>query len=196
MRMPIYAAATTLALALGYIAFPFYTAWSIREAIQAGRADYLETKIEWEGVRASLRESLTRIALDTPEDPAGSPTAASPLSPNKPGFWQRVKNSLGQRAVDNIVDNYVTPEGLPQLFGARQLYRNHIGGDPNAGLSWRERVAGFWSRLKRAEFKDPATFEIEMADRNDPTRHYVGLLRLRGLEWKLTELRVRAIRNT
>ena len=46
--------------------------------------------------------------------------------------------------------------------------------------------------MKRAEFHAPREFEIEIADRNDPTRHYIGLLALRGLEWKLVELRLRA----
>jgi hypothetical protein len=54
-------------------------------------------------------------------------------------------------------------------------------------------VAGFWSRLKRAEFRSPAAFEVEMADRNDPNRHFIGLLRLRGLEWKLAALSVRTV---
>jgi hypothetical protein len=49
--------------------------------------------------------------------------------------------------------------------------------------------------VKRAEFKSPTVFEIEMADRNDPTRHFVGLLELRGFEWKLTELRLRVVRE-
>jgi hypothetical protein len=109
-------------------------------------------------------------------------------------LWQRLKNGLRKSAVNNIVDSYVTPEGLPQLFSYRKTYRD-VSGETAAleAMPWHERVAGFWSRIKRAEFKSPAVFEIEMADRNDPTRHYVGLLELRGFEWKLTELRLRVV---
>jgi hypothetical protein len=49
--------------------------------------------------------------------------------------------------------------------------------------------------LKRAEFKTPTLFEMETADPYDPSRRYIGLLELRGIEWKwkLIELRVRLL---
>jgi hypothetical protein len=102
---------------------------------------------------------------------------------------------VGARAVDKFVASYVTPEGLPHLFAYRRMYREHVSGETDEAktLAWPQRFAGFWSRLKRAEFHDPMKLEIEMADRHDPSRHYIGLLQLRGLEWKLTELRVRVL---
>ena len=36
-----------------------------------------------------------------------------------------------------------------------------------------------------------ATFEIDMADKNDPARVYLGKMELTSAGWKLTELRVR-----
>jgi DUF2939 family protein len=192
MRKTFYAASAALLLALTYIAGPFVAAWSIREAMQNGNTDYLERKIEWDSVRTTLRESLMQVALGTP-DPGT--VRAEPLP--KPGFWKRVKNSLSRSAVNNIVDRYVTPEGLPQLFSVRKTYRD-VSGVTAAleAMPWHQRLADFWSRVKRAEFKSPAVFEIEMADRNDPTRHYVGLLELRSFEWKLTELRLRVVPET
>jgi hypothetical protein len=193
MKMPIKkilgAGAALLALATAYVATPFVTVWSIREAIRTGNASYLDAKLEWDTVRTTLRASLTEIAI-------GPETVASPGSePPKPGLWQRFKNGLSRRAVDNLVDSYVTPEGLPQLFGVRKFYRENISGEAAAvaALPWHERARSFWQRIKRAEFQSPTEFEIEMADRNDPSRHYIGLLKLRGLQWKLTELRLRMI---
>lgn len=177
--------------ALAYIASPFVTAWSIREAMRVGDAAYLEAKLEWPRVRETLRESLTEYAI-------GPATIAAPGTQTaRPGLWTRIKNSLSRSAIDNMIQSYVTPEGLPQLFGARQFYRENISGEAAAvaALPWHERLKGFWSRIKRAEFHSPTEFEIEMADRNDPTRHYIGLLKLRGLEWKLTELRLRTVRE-
>jgi hypothetical protein len=188
MRRSLYAVLGAILLGVAYIATPFVTAWSIREAMQNGNSDYLEHKIEWDSVRTTLRESLTQVALGQPSD---TPIATAEALP-KPGLWQRIKNGLRKSAVNNIVDSYVTPEGLPQLFSYRKTYRDVSGETAELeAMPWHERVAGFWSRIKRAEFKSPAVFEIEMADRNDPTRHYVGLLELRGFEWKLTELRLR-----
>jgi len=188
MKRTLVAAAAGLLLAAAYIAYPIMTAWTIREAIRTGHSEYLAHKLEWPTVRTTLRASLTEYTLGP------TPVAAPGAEPPKPGFWQRVRNSLSRSAVDNLVETYVTPEGLPQLFGMRQFYRENISGDQAAldAMPWHERVKGFWSRIKRAEFHSPTVFEIEMADRNDPTRHYVGLLKLRGVEWKLIELRLRA----
>jgi Protein of unknown function (DUF2939) len=190
MRKLKYATLSLIVLAALFVAYPFFTAWSIREAMQSGDSDYLERKIEWDSVRASLRQSLSEVALA----PAASGAPDQPETADKPGLWQRIKASVGKRALDGIVDNYVTPDGLPQLFGVRNAYREVSGEAAELrALPWYRRLADFWSRLKRAEFKTPSAFEVEMADRNDPSRHYIGLLELRGAEWKLTDLRVRMV---
>ena len=95
-------------------------------------------------------------------------TAPAQAPEQTPSLWQRLKMSVGKRAVDGIVDSYVTPEGLPQLFGVRNAYRE-VSGEAAAHRAkpWYQRAGEFWSRLKRAEFKSPAAFEVEMADRND-----------------------------
>lgn len=190
MRKALLTAAAGLILAAGFVASPFVAAWRIREAVRTGDTAYLEARLEWPSVQASLRDSLTLYALGPTAVAAPGPAPAA-----GPGLWQRIRAGLGRRAVDSLVARYVTPAGLPQLFGARQFYRERISGEAAAMAAepWHVRAAGFWSRVKRAEFHSPTAFEIEMADRNDPTRRYVGLLRLRGLEWKLTELRLRTV---
>jgi hypothetical protein len=188
MKKLFAAALAAFVLAAGYVASPFVTVWTIREAIRSGNAEYLDAKLEWPTVRETLRASLTEYAIGP------TPIAAPGEQPPKPGLWQRIKNGLSRRAVDNLVEAYVTPQGLPQLFDMRQFYRENISSDANPiRPNWYERAHGFWTRVKRAEFHSPTVFEIEIADRNDPTRHYVGLLKLRGLEWKLVELRLRTV---
>jgi hypothetical protein len=189
MKKTLLATLAVILLAAAYIASPFVTAWTIREAIRTGNSEYLAAKLEWPTVRETLRASLTEYAI-------GPATAATQnANAAKPGLWQQIKNGLSRRAVDNIVESYVTPEGLPQLFGMRQFYRENVSGEAAAlaALPWHERVRSFWSRIKRAEFHSLTEFEIEMADRNNPSRHYIGLLKLRGLQWKLTELRLRTV---
>ena len=46
------------------------------------------------------------------------------------------------------------------------------------------------SRLRRIELHSPFHFEFEIADRQDPRRRFVSTMRLRGLDWKLTEVRL------
>lgn len=192
MKKLLFALTAGLALAVGYVAYPILTVWTIREAIRTGNAAAIEAKLEWPTVRTTLRQSMIEYAIGP------TPVAAPGSAPPSIGFWQRLKNGLSRRAIDNMVESYVTPEGLPQLFGVRQFYRQNISGEQAAldAMPWHQRAASFWSRIKRAEFHSPTVFEIEMADRNDPTRHYIGLLKLRGLEWKLTELRLRSVAAT
>lgn len=189
MKSLLIAVTAALVLATAYMAAPFAAAWSIREAMRTGDTAYLAEKIEWPTVRETLRGSLVAFAT--------APTPVTNAAADQPSLWQRLKAGIGRRAIDGMVDAYATPEGLPQLFNVRQFYRETISGQAaaDAALPWHERARLFWSRLKRAEFHSPTAFEIEMADRNDPTRHYVGLLKLRGMTWKLTELRVLKVRE-
>ncbi|NJM55698.1 MAG: DUF2939 domain-containing protein, partial [Verrucomicrobiae bacterium] len=46
-----------------YVAGPFYTAWTIREAVVDNDSAYLERKIAWTSVRATLKESLSTYAV-------------------------------------------------------------------------------------------------------------------------------------
>ena len=168
-----------------YIASPFVSAWFIREAVRNGNSDYLAYAIEWPSVRETLKPSIARIALNLP-DPEQNPAASN-------GFWQRLKTTVGQSAVDRIVDTYVTPEGLPQLFTLGKTYRNYTSSDAGEAKTTPllERIERTWARVKRAEFTGFTTFEIDMADKHDPARIYLGKLKLTPVGWKLAELRIK-----
>lgn len=168
-----------------YIGSPFATAWGIREAVRNGDSDYLASAIEWPTVRETLKPSIARIALNLP-DPNADPAASN-------GLWTRFKAYWGQGAVDSVVEKYVTPEGLPQLFTLRATYRNLVAGDEDDTKTTPilDRIQRAWARVKRAEFTSPTSFEIDMEDKYDPTRLYLGKLELRSVGWKLTELRVK-----
>ena len=183
---PVFVAIGFFLLAAAtYIASPFVTAWHIREAVRNGNTDYLSTAIEWPTVRETLKPSIARIALNVPE-PASDAAASA-------GLWTRFKAYVGQSAVDGLVERYVTPEGLPQLFTLRAKYRDLVasGDDESKTLPIMERIARAWARVKRAEFTSATSFEIDMEDKLDPTRIYLGKLELQPTGWKLTELRIR-----
>lgn len=168
-----------------YVCSPFLTAWFIREAVRNGDSAYLERAIDWPSVRQTLKPSLSRIALDLPD-------AATMPGEGKASLWKRVKAYFAQGAVNRAIDSYITPEGLSQLFKARKLYRDYVSGAADESLlPMGERVQKAWSRVKRAEFTGLTTFEIEMADRLDENRIYLGKLEFTGLGWTLKELRVR-----
>lgn len=174
----------TLLVMAAYIGSPFYTAWSIREAVRNGDSVYLTHAIDWPGVRASLAPTIGRLALNLP-DPEAAPQ-------QKPGLWQRFKAYFGQGAVNRAIDGYITPEGLPQLFAARKAYRDYVAGQPeDSKLAITDRMKRAWARVRRAEFTSLTTFEIDMVDKHDPDRMYLGKLAIDGFGWKLKELRVR-----
>ncbi len=177
-----------LTLAGAYAAAPFVTAWSIREAIRNNDSTYLEHKIEWEGVRSTLKASLASYTLT----PAGNPEERSA----HPGLWQRIKAYFGRGALDRFVDATVTPTGLNGLFTVRKAYRSgaETVGITSAGAepSRFERMRRVWARTIRAEFTSLTRLELDMLDKDDPARTIACVLELRGLEWKVTELRVRA----
>lgn len=192
-----FLALLTLALAGGYIAMPFHTAWSIREAARTGDTAYLAGKIDWAGIKETLKPAIARMALNLPAemDPDAAPEAAADPA-RKPSLWQRFKAYAGQGVVNRVVDKYVTPEGLPQLFTLKKSYnavRDTVTGThaETVDLPFRERFKRFWARVERAEFKSLTRFEIDVRDKLMPERRFDGVLELRGLEWKLTELRVR-----
>jgi hypothetical protein len=181
-------------IAAGYILLPFWTAFSIREAVRRGDVAYLERTVEWDSVRETLRQSLHATALVLP-DPAA---LEANLTVDDRGLWQRLKDGVkslaGKPVIDSLVDRYVTPAGLPQLYAYRQTYRERVKGETDEALALPlgTRIARAWARVKRAEFHSPTRFEIEMQDKFTPTRSYVGMLELKGDGWKLTELRVRS----
>lgn len=201
LRRIVLLALLGLVLAGGYIAMPFHTAWSIREAARTGDTAYLSAKIDWTGIKETLKPAIARMALNLPAemDPGATPEAGADPA-RKPSLWQRFKAYAGQGVVNRVVDKYVTPEGLPQLFTLKKSYnsvrdtvRETVTGthaEP-VDLPFRERFKRFWARVERAEFKSLTRFEIDVRDKLMPERRFDGVLELRGLEWKLTELRVR-----
>lgn len=172
-------------LATGYIATPFATAWTIREAIKAGDSAYLETKIEWQSVRATLKESLGKFAFSANGDMAEMPA--------NPSLWQRIKTYIGQGALDRFIETTVTPTGMSGLLNLRKGYQTALVGDETKTRPpFLTRVRHVWSRVTRAEFKSVDRFEMDMIDKQAPERTIACVLERRGLEWKMTELRVKS----
>lgn len=190
MRKLLFGALPALVLlAAGYIASPFHAAWSLREAMKSGDAAYLETRIEWPRMRETLRQSLVALADPSAHAPA---LANASYPPPRKGLWARLKSYASRKAVDSLVDNYANAEDLPQLFSYGISVRDVVHGAPpeKTLANLPDRIAEFWSRVHRAEFKSLTVFELEMADKHTPDRRYTGLLELHDLTWKLAELRV------
>lgn len=178
------------------MASPFYAAWALREAVHNADTAYLETHVDWDGVRASLKESIARSAKLLPEiSEAGEAV--------QPTMWQRIKGLLGATVVDRFVESYITPEGLPKLYAYKMAIKGPssatslaANGTAKPKPASFERFEEFWSRIKRAEFQSFTRVEFELADHASPDRHYVTRLELDGLTWMLTSVKIIDARAT
>jgi len=182
VRRLVIAATVFSLLAAGYIASPFVTAWTIREAIKAGDSAYLEHKIEWPTVRASLKQSLGKFAFSASGDMTELPAS--------PTLWQKIKTYVGQGALDRFVETTVTPTGMSGLLSLRKGYQAALTGD-DVKPPLLTRMRSVWSRVTRAEFHSFDRFEMDMIDKHAPERTIACVLERRGVEWKMTELRVK-----
>lgn len=180
----------------GYVVAPFVTAWSIREAIRAGEAAYLETKVDWPRVKQSLKVSMADYAFGPAV--AGDPVSGAAAAAPRPGLWQRLKNAYGRRVLGSMIESMVTPAGLSKLFSYRQGYDEKVRGIPDERETYSliERVQRSWQRVVRAEFLSPSRFAMEVRDKVVESRIYAGVLELRGLEWRLVHLEVKHDRTS
>ena len=172
--------------ATAYVAAPFYAAWTIREAAKTGDVGYLKDKVDWVAIRPGLKDSLTTLAI-APSDL----TTASSARQSKPGLWTRMKHSATQFFIHNFVDRYANAGGFETLVTyGRNISRKR---DEEIGLSIWERISRVWARVKRAKFTSLTRFELDLVDKDDAHRLYAGVLELRGLQWTVTELRIRTL---
>ena len=171
-----------LFLALGtlYVLSPFWAAWSLNEAIKKGDTAFVERKVDWVNVRATLKRSING-------QPGVLPQAVALGARVKPTLWQRVKSAFGQTMVDRFLETYVTPTGLSQLAKYRATWRAVAG---EKARPWTERIVRFYKRIRRAEMTGLTRVEFEIVDKYVKDRSYAGVFVLRGLEWQLRELRV------
>ncbi len=177
-----------------YVAAPFVTAWSIREAIRDGDGAYLEAKVDWPRVKEALKVSMSSYALGQQAVVEGVTTIEGAVAP-RPGLWQRIKNAYGRRVVASMVDGMVTPVGLSRLFNYHKSFNENVRGIPDEreAYSLLERIQRSWNRVIRAEFLTPTRFAMEMRDKVVAHRSYAGILELQGLEWRLVHLEVKRI---
>ena len=98
--------ASVLLFLIAWFSWPLWTALQIREAVISGDTAVLERKVDWPGVRASLKQSL-------PVYLAGQGV-----------MGQALTALFGTTVVDTIVDSYASPSGLVQLMASPEQREN------------------------------------------------------------------------
>lgn len=174
--MPLLAALVLLTAC--HFALPFWTALELKRAIRNGDAATVASRVEWETVRASLRQSLTEQA------PQEARRRFSRI-PFIQRFAEKLAVSYSRPVVDKMVDSFGTADGLIRFFA----WRETISG-PKPARTLYGIATEMSNRVKGVAFPSLTRLEVVMADRTDPKRHIFSAMELRSSGWKLTEVRI------
>ena len=118
LRIIIFAAVLLL---LAYVASPYVFLWRFKEAVNARDAARIGTYVDFNAVRASLKQQL-RGQLGAPEvDPE-----------KKHDLFAGLVERFAPALIDQLVDAFVTPDGLAALIADPELARQTQEKDPNA----------------------------------------------------------------
>ncbi len=156
------------ALLLFYAASPYYVLWRFGEALRAHDLDAISARVDFDAVRGSLKQQVRDHFLGV-------------LAKKKK------KNRLAEFLVsseksplDQLIDAYVTPEGLAAIISDPAPIKNasSISSLPSLDASPKSID---WSKARHAFFTSPRDFAVD---------HEGIKLRFRftGLGWKLHAL--------
>lgn len=102
-----------LALVGFYVAWPAWSGYQIKAALDAGDTTTLARKIEFERVRASLRPA---VAAEVEKSLA----AAVSASGQPPATLDKLKSEAMPKLVDMALNGLVTPEGVARIYRERK----------------------------------------------------------------------------
>ncbi|HEX8679524.1 MAG TPA: DUF2939 domain-containing protein [Chthoniobacterales bacterium] len=147
MRRPLLALAA--ARLIGYIASPYVSFWLFTRAIRANDRAALESYVDFPSVRQSLKEELR----------GRWPKSDRAKDDSMSGLVARLAPSL----IDQLIDAFVTPDGLVALITDPAIARDAKAKDPSTLLRIQNPKTDLnWRRVRYAFFTGPATFAIDV----------------------------------
>jgi hypothetical protein len=129
-KWPVLAAC--VALAAGYLGYPYAVLYRLDAAVRQSDAATLQSLVDWYAVREGLKEDICDMVLDAP----AKSRPGNELAPFGAGF---VRGMTG-----NALDHTVTPENLVSMIRT---------GDVRAPAD---------ARLQWAFFENPTRFAVEL----------------------------------
>ena len=159
--------AVLAAVALLYLASPYYSIWRFGEALRAHDMDALAARVDFDSVRGSLKQQIRDHFLGV-------------LTKKKKDRLAQFLAANAGDPLDQLIDAYVTPEGLAAIITDPAPIKNasSLSSLPGVGGSRKEID---WSKARHAFFTSPRDFAVD---------HEGTKLRFRfnGLGWKLHAL--------
>ena len=161
--------AVVLLLVAAWVAWPYWSAYRLVEAINEGDVQQLEQRVDWLELRAGLHQN---IADELVEATAGESR----------GIAGALAAIAGPTLIDRMVTALVNPTTLAMLV------RQHASSEAAGGRSLGSLPEIDRSKIRYAFFTGPLTFEIDVAaGEGEPE---LGLVfRFQG-SWRLSRLRL------
>ncbi len=141
-------------LLLLYLVSPYWSFWQLTKVVRAHDGSRMEKYVDFRAVRTSLKQQLRgKVPHDT----------TAPADRKKDPFAALVER-LAPALIDQLVDAFVTPDGLAALISDPQLAREAKAKDPAALLHAAGGTADKefgWSDVKYAFFTGPRDFLVD-----------------------------------
>ena len=163
-RLIVLAAAALLLL---YAVSPYYSLWRFSQALRAHDLDALAARVDFPAVRASFKQQVRDHFLGK-------------LANKKTNRIAQIITSSEPSLLDQLVDAYVTPEGIAALISNPAPIKSATS-FPSPPTFQADRPAIDWSKFGHAFFTGPRDFAVD----------HEGLklrFRLNGVGWRLHTL--------
>ncbi len=167
--------------ALGYLAWPYWCAYSLAKGAETGDRAALERYVDWPALRLSAKEEVGG-ALMAAQGAMGALSGAAGFGPSAA--------DLGAALVGQAVDAALTPEGVAEMIARAKRAEGSGGARPAAGAGVRGAIPAKFSRenVKWAFFESPTSFVVDLAPRADREEIVKLRFKLDGFVWKLSDV--------
>ena len=155
------------ALLLLYAASPYYSIWRFGQILEARELNALAERVDFPRVGESFKKQIRDRFLGGPQT-------------KKNDLVAQLLTAAGPSLLDQLIDAYVTPDGLATIIGNPAPIKNASSLSSLSSLS-KERKEIDWSRARGAFFTSPRDFAV---DHEGITLRF----RFNGLGWKLREI--------
>jgi hypothetical protein len=147
-----YIIAALVALLLAYLASPYISFWRFTKVLRAKDRAALESRVDFRSVRESLKEQL-RAKVPKRDEAEGKRDAFA-------GMVERLAPAL----IDQLVDAFITPDGLISLISDPEVAKQAKAKDPSAltrvGKATAKELG--WTDVNYAFFTGPRDFLIDV----------------------------------
>jgi hypothetical protein len=166
-------------LPIAWLAWPYYAAFSLAQAVREGDTAVLEKRVDWNNLRQSLRGDLNAQFLPSVNAGNDNPTATG------------LAAVFGPAIVDRLIDSYVTPQAIATLRRAQIDAAPTDDQTANIEKSVGAMRSIHWQQVKYAFFAgSPLSFRVDvLPEGSPPAQKPIGLEFAWSGDWRLTRIR-------